>query len=295
MGSKHFRGKDMGLAFLALFAVGVIAMTFTEDDVVAEDTTTDADTETEETTEETVTTEDGTITGTSLADTLLVDSAEITDVLAGDGDDIITTQAGEEDTPLSPEIYGGEGDDQIDARQAATADVYGGAGDDILQGETYSTFDGSSDFYGGDGDDQLDLHTSAEFDAFDAPSVTPALYGDGGDDTFNINLTEGALDFDSFDESGEIPDSGSDLVARIQDFNAEEDTLNVDITSFVEDTEENPTYTGFTLTEVPATDDVPAYVEMRLNFELESGQDFTSIINLSGGPFPTAEDINIIQ
>lgn len=285
----------MGLAFMALFAVGVIAMTFIEDDVAADDTTTEEETETEETTEEIVTTEDGTITGTSGADSLLVESADITEVQAGDGDDIITTQASEEDTPLSPEIYGGEGDDQIDARQAATADVYGGAGNDILQGETYSDFDGSSDFYGGDGDDQLDLYASAEFDAFNAPSVTPALYGDAGNDTFNINLTEGALDFASFEDSGEIPESGSDLVARIQDFNAEEDTLNVDITSFVEDTEENPTYTGFTLTEVPASEDVPAFVEMRLNFELEDGKDFTTIINLSGGPFPTADNINIIQ
>jgi hypothetical protein len=103
------------------------------------------------------------------------------------------------------------------------------------------------------------------------------------------------LDFASFEESGDVPDSGSDLVARVQDFNAFEDTLNVDVTEFVEDTAENPTYTGFTLNEVEATDDVAAYVEVRLNFELENGSDFTSLVRLSGGPFPSAADINIIQ
>ncbi len=274
----------MWIGLIIAFGLGAVALSVFDDD--------NSD---EAPNDETVTDEDGTITGTSGADTILVDTDQTTDVLAGDGDDIVTADEGPNATIIGADIYGGAGDDQIDAREAATSDVYGGEGNDIIQGASYSTYSGNSVFYGGEGDDQLDLDTTPEFDSYNTPSVTPALYGDEGSDTFNINLTQGALDFDSFADGVGIPDSGSDVVARIQDFDATEDTLNIDITSFVEDTQENPSYTGFTLNEVPATDDVAAYMEVRLNFELEDGKDFTSIINLRGGPFPTAADINITQ
>jgi hypothetical protein len=277
----------MWIGLLVALGLGAIALSVLDDD------------DTEATSnDETVTDEDGTITGTSGDDTILVDDHNTSDVVAGSGDDDIVVEATEQDQPFETNIYGGEGDDQIDARDATTPTVYGGIGNDHIEVEEYDNRRGSSEIFGGDGDDIIDMYTDPEYAReYSTPSVIPELFGGAGNDTFNINVTTGGFD----EVEGWNLEDPSDVIAQVSDFDADKDTLTIDITSFLEGNvsspqyDGDPTFEGLEVRNIPESDFEPAYAEIVLEFELEGQQAFSAIIKVMGGPFPTTDDINIIQ
>jgi len=287
----------MGFAFMALFAAGVIAMTVLEDDTFVEETSPEEEMTEEEAPEEEVTEEteqpmlslvDGTLTGSDGNDTIdLTGFPEnsISRVDAGAGDDTLITGAAPE-AGTSLDIFGGEGNDTLNAFAIPAADVYGGDGNDIISIADHE-FDEFSYAYGGAGDDTINLDTFA-----DTTNGGVNAAGGEGADTFNVAITHGYADFDN-DSAPPDPDTASFNVATIEDFDATEDALVINLLTDNDAIESlvgpatDHTYSGIRIEENSPTEQ--AVIVSMTDADGNIGE-FT-ITLLGDGPFPSAENI----
>jgi Ca2+-binding RTX toxin-like protein len=150
----------------------------------------------------------------------------------GAGDDTITAYG------TGGTVAGGEGDDAITVLGTADS-ISGGTGDDTIQVDS-GLLGASGPVDGGAGDDRIVLTESAT-------ATTQEAIGGAGDDTLRSELIDGeagadvltggtgADQFEVFSyNTGGDPSAGADLgnVATITDFNAAEDRLVVDLSSF---------------------------------------------------------------
>ncbi|PLS19960.1 hypothetical protein [Neptunicoccus cionae] len=230
--------------------------------------------------------EEGTLTCTDGAD--LLDLAEydgVEKVLGKGGNDAVTSPA--DDTMLAgTEIYGGAGDDRLDASYIPAADVYGGAGADDIS-VTNHVYDDYASAYGGAGADAIHMDTTA----IGSESPDGGVYAEGGSgaDQFDVNISYGYLDIPAGSTEG------AQEVASIGDFNGAEDTLviNLERESAYSDSpvNEDTTFTGLRIEEGGTEEDPTASVI--LNFVNAGGDPFEVIVALEGGPFPAASDITV--
>ncbi|MHC4879004.1 MAG: beta strand repeat-containing protein, partial [Planctomycetota bacterium] len=165
---------------------------------------------------DTITTTDLTITrdGTVTFDA----SIEQTNILAGAGNDTITTGA----LATLKVLDGGDGDDTIDASAAVDATILGGAGDDNLIGspiadlidggqgsDSITAGAGDDTIFGGDGDDSVTGGTGSD-----------SFFGGDGSDDFTWNVGDGSDVFEG--------DAGDDLLI----FNGDAAANTIDVSSF---------------------------------------------------------------
>lgn len=192
------------------------------------------------------------------------------------------------------EIRGNSGDDVLTSE--GQADLYGEAGDDTLSVDVGAfSFSGGGLLSGGVGDDVLQvIHTLGSSNSFDGGAT--AMYGDAGNDEFNIELIDGVGP--TFTTSGEqVTLSGDGAQVEVLDFVAGEDALAVDATSFTEGGK-------YALADVDLRDlDVPSswaegsWYALSLSFSGtgETGDFVTSIYILSEEGGVTLDDISILS
>lgn len=170
----------MGIfALLALMSIGMLAtviMDDTDEDPVEEEL---GPRETDMTL---AYTGDDVITGGEGNDTLIADEdseyTDSTEVFLNGGNDYA-----EAVEPFYTTIHGGDGDDTLVSRNVTHA-LHGDDGNDTLEGYVATTL------HGGDGDDHLTVDWTDDLN-----DQTTRLYGDAGDDIFNLTTEIGHIDY----------------------------------------------------------------------------------------------------
>jgi len=183
----------------------------------------------------------GVLTGDDGADTLQIEGSldpetpSTFQASGGEGDDTITASA------LGGIVNGDAGDDVINVEGRLDA-VFGGAGDDQITADS-AAFDSGSPINAGAGDDTITLtesrgvntQTIASGEDGDDRLITQMIVGENGVDVFDIFT--GGQGQDVF-EMRFVPDTGPagggalGTILQIADFNAAEDQLVVDLSTF---------------------------------------------------------------
>lgn len=152
---------------------------------------------------------------------------------AGPGDDLLELGQYSSNGVL---VYGGDGDDTIDALNMENETIYGGAGDDEISitGPSYGGAGYVAVAYGGEGDDHLTVVTDTKFNdkGLFADGHPPVLEGGAGADMFTVQivpgLQESELDPNFFD--GDRPvDVDSTTAAWVRHFEPGIDKLILDV------------------------------------------------------------------
>lgn len=133
-------------------------------------------------------------------------------VNGGDGNDILSS------TSVGNTLNGGAGDDTLSGIDATS--MYGGAGDDHITFDSdVELNDSVARIDGGDGDDHIDVFADAGVNTADRGGAI--IQGGSGSDDFNI-----VLDLQNSQEAASILTT---RVARIGDFNPDDDSLRIEI------------------------------------------------------------------
>ncbi|WP_022704591.1 calcium-binding protein [Pseudorhodobacter ferrugineus] len=248
----------MSFLFLALFGTAFLgAITF---DLFGKDDTSDSAPQTEETAENLTFDGSETLEGTEGNDTLAAGqdedlAPETVNLLGGDDTAVI-------DLPFDITVNGGDGDDTLSSTTVGNTlngdagndtltgidatNLYGGAGDDhLIFNSDVELNDSVARIDGGDGDDQIDVFADAGVNTFDRGGAI--ILGGNGSDDFNVIL--------DLQNSQESSNSLSTSVARINDFNPDEDSIRIeierndatadrDIVVELDQTEENGSFTS---------------------------------------------------
>lgn len=206
-------------------------------------------------------------------DTATIDLPYDITVNGGDGNDILSS------TNVGNTLNGEAGDDTLSGIDATS--MYGGAGDDHITFDSDVELNSSvARIDGGDGDDHIDVFADAGVNTFDRGGAL--LTGGDGSDDFNV-----VLDLQNSQEDASIITTS---VARIGDFNPDDDSIRIEIERNdatadrnviigLDQTEENGSFTSrITLTFAETVDATQAVATLTV---------------ISNGPF-TLGDIQLV-
>ena len=211
-------------------------------------------------------------------DTAVVEYPFDITVDGGEGDDELSS------TAVANTLVGGEGNDTLSGIDANTMD--GGAGDDEITFTHYAELNSSVALIGGgDGDDLIRVEGTAGQDQPDAGGAR--IEGGSGSDQFEVVLDLVNSDIDLANDDGILEST----LARIADFNPEEDTLLIQIDR-TQETEDREVEVGFEQTE---TEDGSYTTELTLTFAATpTASQAVSTMYIESATAFTLDDIELV-
>ena len=210
----------------------------------------------------------------------------------GAGEDRMSAYGG-----IGQTLDGGHGDDTVTGNQLGGARLFGGEGDDRVTLDQAIDAEYSSFADGGNGDDTLFSNITPLDGASQSFGI---LRGGDGDDTFTLRLTPNDAAYNIAVANGTLDEVNADgdpvvdsgVMAQIDDFNPDNDTLSIDVNWSLESENSLHDFRDFELSERDGGTDVNLIFDA-LRPDTDGTYELVSTVRLEGVTGLSKDDITV--